>query len=303
MDGIFILDKPPGISSQQAVTKVRRLLGAKKAGHGGTLDPDATGLLVIYLNQATRLAEYMLTGNKEYLAEVTFGHATDTQDASGQITERGDPTQLSKAQIEAALGRFVGTYEQVPPAFSALKIKGKAAYQMAREGLAVELAPRLVTVDWIRMESFQLGPETYQTRFRIACGKGTYIRTICHDLGIALGVPAHMSALVRTRSGDFTIAEASTFDQLESAGWSIVLPPERGVQYLPKVLASPSDARKLAQGQTLELENLPQIDESSSLVRVHSQEDQLLAICALQHQDHGKFTLAPKKVFLNAEVD
>ena len=300
------MDKPKGVTSQQAVTKVKRILGAKKAGHGGTLDPDATGVLPIYLGQATRLSEYALGGDKEYLAEATFGFSTDTQDASGQVMETGDPSHLTEAQIHDALMKFVGTYEQMPPKYSALKVNGKPAYALAREGKEVELKPRLVTIDYIRVEQILLNPHEQMVRFLVGCGKGTYIRTLCHDLGQLLGVPSHMSALERTKSGMFSIAQAHTFAELEESKWSLVLPMSNGVHHLPIVTLGQELILKILHGQTVSLPmngaevRLP-IDQEFDIVRVHDG-DMLIAVCEARVIAHESINLRPQKVFLNDEV-
>ncbi len=301
------MDKPKGLTSQQAVTKVKRILGAKKAGHGGTLDPDATGVLPIYLGQATRLSEYALGGDKEYLAEATFGFSTDTQDASGRVMETGDPSHLTEAQIHDALIRFVGTYEQMPPKYSALKVNGKPAYTLAREGKEVDLQPRQVKIDYIRVEQILLNPQEYMVRFLVGCGKGTYIRTLCHDVGQLLGVPAHMSGLQRTKSGMFSIAEAHPFAELEESNWSLVLPMSQGVMHLPIVMLGHDLILKILHGQSVSITNnegnlqLP-MDREFSMVRVHDEAETLIAICEARAVAHESIHLRPQKVFLNDEV-
>ena len=209
--GILNLNKPPKITSRQAVDHVKRLLNVKKAGHGGTLDPDATGVLLICLGSGTKLFEALQAGTKEYEGAFTLGITTDTLDANGQVTKTLDASQVTPDQIRFVCQKFIGEIEQMPPMFSAVKHKGKPLYKLARRGIEVERRPRQVSIESIELLLFSL-PEV---RFRVVCSKGTYIRTLASDIGTALGCGAHLSELTRTRSGVFTIESAYTFDSLE----------------------------------------------------------------------------------------
>ena len=209
--GILNLNKPPKITSRQAVDYVKRLLNVKKAGHGGTLDPDATGVLLICLGNGTKLFEALQVGTKEYEGTFTLGITTDTLDANGQVTKTLDTSQVTPDQIRFVCQQFIGEIEQMPPMFSAVKHKGKPLYKLARRGIEVERRPRQVSIESIELLLFRL-PEV---RFRVVCSKGTYIRTLASDIGTALGCGAHLSELTRTRSGVFTIENAYTFDSLE----------------------------------------------------------------------------------------
>lgn len=209
--GILNLNKPPKITSRQAVDYVKRLLNVKKAGHGGTLDPDATGVLLICLGNGTKLFEALQVGTKEYEGALTLGITTDTLDANGQITKTLDASRITLNQIQSACHQFIGEIEQMPPMFSAVKHKGKPLYKLARQGIEVERRPRQVSIKSIELLLFS-PPEV---RFRVVCSKGTYIRTLASDIGTALGCGAHLSELTRTRSGVFTIESAYTFDSLE----------------------------------------------------------------------------------------
>ncbi len=209
--GILNLNKPPKITSRQAVDYVKRLLNVKKAGHGGTLDPDATGVLLICLGNGTKLFEALQVGTKEYEGALTLGITTDTLDANGQITKTLDASRITLNQIQSACHQFIGEIEQMPPMFSAVKHKGKPLYKLARQGIEVERRPRQVSIKSIELLLF-IPPEVH---FRVVCSKGTYIRTLASDIGTALGCGAHLSALTRTRSGVFTIESAYTFDSLE----------------------------------------------------------------------------------------
>ena len=209
--GVLNLNKPPKLTSRQAVDCVKRLLNVKKAGHGGTLDPDATGVLLICLGDGTKLFEALQTGTKEYEGTLTLGITTDTLDADGQITKITDTSQITPDQIRSVCQQFVGEIEQIPPMFSAVKHKGKPLYKLARRGLEVKRRSRQVFIESIELLSLNI-PEV---RFRVVCSKGTYIRVLAADIGAALGCGAHLSELIRTRSGVFKIEEAHTFDSLE----------------------------------------------------------------------------------------
>ena len=209
--GVLNLNKPPKLTSRQAVDYVKRLLNVNKAGHGGTLDPDATGVLLICLGDGTKLFEALQVGTKEYEGTLTLGITTDTLDANGQITKITDASQITPDQIRSVCQQFVGEIEQMPPMFSAVKYKGKPLYKLARRGLEVKRRLRQVFVESIELLSLNI-PEV---RFRVVCSKGTYIRALAADIGAALGCGAHLSELIRTRSGVFKIEEAHTFDSLE----------------------------------------------------------------------------------------
>lgn len=236
MNGIINLLKPPCMSSAQAVAFVKGVTGMK-AGHAGTLDPEAAGVLPIMVGKATRLFDYLTEREKVYVAEVAFGASTDTQDATGTLLETGESLPSQEA-VKRALGLFTGTVLQVPPSYSAIKRDGKAMYQLARAGVQVALEPRPVEVDSIDYLG-SLGEDGHLIRVR--CGKGTYIRTLCHDLGTHLGVPAHMRMLIRERSGRFTIRQAITPEELLAAHRAGIfsgpwlLTPEQAVDHLPAV--------------------------------------------------------------------
>ena len=199
MDGIVVMDKPAGFTSHDVVSKVKKILGAGKAGHTGTLDPMATGVLPVCVGEATKLAPFLSAENKTYLATMQLGVETDTQDTEGKILEKSDRV-VSEEQIRTALGRLVGKIKQVPPAFSALKHKGRPLYQYARAGEFPEIAPRDVEIFSLNVRDISFPFVT----FDISCSKGTYIRTICSDAGHALGCGACLSGLRRLRSGFFT---------------------------------------------------------------------------------------------------
>ena len=205
MNVVINLNKPADISSQQAVLKVQRFFSAKKAGHAGTLDPMATGVLLVCLNEATKITRFLSDLDKEYRVRVKFGERTDTCDATGNIIEQNTCDTLRESDIRNALNSFTGLIQQTPPMYSAIKMNGRPLYKLARMGITVERAARPVTISEIEMLGFDLP----YIDLRIVCSKGTYIRTICDDMGQALGVGAHMVSLVRTRIGSFLIEDST----------------------------------------------------------------------------------------------
>lgn len=210
MEGVVNLLKPPGMTSSDAVTDIRRLFGIKRVGHTGTLDPGAAGVLPICVGRATRLFDYLVDKQKEYIAQIHFGAATDTQDSYGTVTERCERIVLPE-EVMAALPRFTGDIGQVAPMYSAVRVDGKKLYQLARRGEETPEVRREVTI-----YSLELLAQDGENRFLIKmnCSKGTYVRRVCADIGAALGVSAHMAFLLRTRSGNFAIEDAYTLAEL-----------------------------------------------------------------------------------------
>lgn len=221
--GVLNLNKPPKITSREAVDGVKRLLNVKKAGHGGTLDPDATGVLLICLGNGTKLFEALQIGSKEYEGTLILGVTTDTLDASGQVIKDVETNDITPDQVRSVCQQFIGEIDQMPPMFSAVKHKGKPLYKLARRGVEVKRAPRPVRIESIELLSFNI-PEVH---FRVVCSKGTYIRVLAADVGTALGCGAHLAELTRTRSGVFKIEDAHTFDCLKRTpefAWQAVTP-------------------------------------------------------------------------------
>jgi tRNA pseudouridine55 synthase len=259
-DGLLLVDKGPGVTSFQVVAHVRRVLRAPKAGHGGTLDPLATGLLPILLGEATKLARYLLGQDKEYVATVRLGVTTDTLDAGGRVTGERPVPPVDAEAVQAVLGRFVGEIEQVPPMFSALHAGGRRLHELARAGIEVERAPRRVRIH--ALDLLEWTPPTM--RLRVSCGSGTYVRSLVADVGEALGSGAHVAALVRTRLGALTLEDAVPWavvrDGEAAALAARVLPADRAVAHLPAVsLGGPPGAR-LAHGQVLPPASLGGLD-------------------------------------------
>lgn len=213
-NGVIVLDKPLDKTSHDMVYFIRRLLGQKRVGHTGTLDPQASGVLPICVGMATKASEYMMCSGKEYIATIKLGIVTDTQDATGTILKETE-VSVSKEEIDRTVQSFVGDIEQIPPMYSALKKDGQKLYDLARRGITVERNSRPVHIESITILSFDLEQNCFTTR--IACSKGTYIRTLAHDIGEKLGCGAHMASLRRTKSGGFTLADAYTVEELLAA--------------------------------------------------------------------------------------
>jgi tRNA pseudouridine55 synthase len=235
--GFLIIDKPSGVTSFSMVALVRRLTGVRRVGHAGTLDPMASGVLPVAVGQAARFIEYMDDELKTYLARVRFGAATDTYDAEGTVTATGDASSVDAAAVEAELAAFEGHIEQTPPVYSALKVAGKPLYRYAREGAEVAVASRTVYVERAALLSCDAG----EAEIEVRCGKGTYIRSIAHDLGQRLGCGAHLSALRRAATGGFTLADARRPDELSvlaEAGRLLeaLLAPDRAVERRPAAI-------------------------------------------------------------------
>ncbi|MFL6292595.1 MAG: tRNA pseudouridine(55) synthase TruB [Thermoanaerobaculia bacterium] len=257
-DGLLLIDKEPGLTSHDVVQRVRRLLKQKKIGHCGTLDPDATGLLLLTLGSATRLTRFLIRAPKVYEGVVQLGAATDTYDASGQVTSQASPEAVAALTLETvaeAMKRFEGTIEQKPPPYSAKKVQGVKYYELARKGEEVPDESKEVTV-------YELSPlgdlENGRLRFRLACSSGTYARGLAHDLGAALGVGGHLAELRRTKIGGFQVEEAATFRRLEEivqsgepAGPGTWIPFDQIPLPFGEVTADPQQESRISHGQTV----------------------------------------------------
>ena len=250
MNGFLCVLKPPGMTSSDVVVRVRRRLPAReKVGHAGTLDPEAAGVLPLMVGKAARLFDYMVEKEKTYVAQPKPGYRTDTQDSHGKITG-GDGRRTDRASLEAVLPRFIGEIEQVPPMFSALKRDGKKLCDLARQGVDVDVKPRPTQVHAIDVLHEE---EDGSFLLEIRCGRGTYIRTLCHDIGLALGCTAHMGMLLRTRSGTFTLDDAHTIEEIDSSQdmASLLVPMDRPLEHLPSVHVDPAAERFVRNGNAL----------------------------------------------------
>ncbi|MDH4028393.1 MAG: tRNA pseudouridine(55) synthase TruB [Nitrospirota bacterium] len=281
MDIIISINKPKGISSQDAVTKVKKILRVKKAGHAGTLDPMATGLLIVCVNRATRLASYFSGLDKEYRAVMKLGEATDTQDACGRVISRSDRVEVEEGLIRETLRSFEGRTLQQPPMFSALKHKGKSLYTYARQGIEIERQQREVNIRRIELLDISLP----HVSFKAACSKGTYIRTLCHDIGQKLGTGAHLSALERTAVGTFSIGNSLTFEELISVSRGDhaekgIYTMDEALSWLPEFILDKPMLRSVIHGNPVMLDNIELRDEAKAApgIRIKSPDGGLLAI-------------------------
>lgn len=290
VDGILLLDKPLGLSSNHALQRVKRLFDARKAGHTGSLDPLADGMLPICLGNATKLSAFLLDADKYYWFRMRLGQTTATGDAEGEVLEERPVDAIDCAQLEQALARFRGDIEQLPPMYSALKHNGKRLYELAREGVEVERQPRTVTIHALEVLRCDL-PEV---EIRVHCSKGTYVRTLAEDIGAVLGCGAHVTALRRTGVGPYTDLPMHTMDELEQAADgglpaldAMLLPLDTALGDWPAVRVSADSAFYLTQGQAVLVPKAP----TEGWVRIY-QGDDFLAVGEVQ--DDGR--IAPRRL-------
>ncbi|NSW53397.1 MAG: tRNA pseudouridine(55) synthase TruB [Anaerolineae bacterium] len=292
ISGVLVIDKPVGLTSHDVVQIVRRGTHIRRAGHTGTLDPRASGVLVVLVGPAVRLSEFVSASDKRYQAVISLGAATDTYDAEGDITRRGDYTTVSEADFEAVLKRFEGPIEQVPPPYSAVKVSGRKAYEMARRGEKVELEPRTITV--YDLELLEWAPP--EAVVDVFCSSGTYVRSLANDIGEYLGCGAHLIGLRRTKSGQFTLRDAIPLNKLRDAF-------EQNTWYQYLIPA----AEALGDWHTVELDNehvelvthghrIPAEAGSPAQARAISMQGELVALLELVSEDQE---WQPKKVFLS----
>jgi tRNA pseudouridine55 synthase len=251
--GILNVDKPRGITSHDVVNHLRRLTNERRIGHAGTLDPLASGVLVMCLGQATRIAEYIASGRKTYLATLRLGEETDTWDAEGQVIATSPWDGVQRKDMEQALLSFIGVIQQVPPMFSAVKHNGKALYRLARKGITIDREAREVTIDRAEIVTWALP----SVELRITCSGGTYVRALAHDMGVSIKTGAYLSNLVRERSGNLALEMAVPLDELEaagSAGWQrYLLPMQAGLEHLSGVSVDQEQERDIRQGRLVAL--------------------------------------------------
>lgn len=280
MDGVFNILKPPGMTSHDVVGYLRRVLREQRVGHTGTLDPGVAGVLPVCVGKATRLAEYLTEQGKAYRAEFTFGIGTDTQDAAGAVTAAAPADHLTEAMLRAVLPRFTGEILQVPPMVSAVRVEGKRLYELARAGQVVERAPRPVTIHRLHLREFRPGARPI-ARLDVVCSKGTYVRTLAADIGAALGVPAHLSHLVRTASGPFRLEDAVLLEELAAGPPArYLVPPAAAVAHLPRLTLGPRAAAGVAHGRAPQAPGGWQPDAPGP-VALLNQAGELLALAAV----------------------
>ena len=294
ISGIVVLDKANGLSSNAALQEVKRLYEANKAGHAGSLDPLATGVLPVCLGEATKVSQFLLDSDKRYRTRIKLGIRTDTGDSEGSIIERNEGISVSRKAIERALTKFKGEVEQVPPMHSAIKMNGVPLYKLARKGITVEREPRLVTLYQICLVGFV----NSELELEISCSKGTYIRTIADDLGQELGCGAHVIELRRTQAGVFTEKDSISAEELalekENRGLDkidqFLIPMDRAIQDLPEVNLPSITASHVKNGQAVLVRHLPK----NGLVRMY-EDEQFIGIGSID--DDGK--VAPKRLIIN----
>lgn len=297
VDGILVLDKPRGLSSNQALQAAKRLYFAAKAGHTGSLDPLATGVLPLCFGEATKFSQYLLDADKAYESTFVLGTATASGDAEGEVLQRRDASNLSEADVVTALEAFRGEIEQVPSMFSAIKQDGQPLYKLARKGLEVERKSRRVVVKQLELREFR-GGDAPEADIYLECSKGTYVRSIAEDLGHALGCGAHVSALRRTRAGPFSLEDSVTLATLEALKENeelaqmdeLLLPADTAVLTLPLVELSESGGFYMRQGQPLLVPNAP----CDGMVRIALESGEFLGVGEIL--DDGR--VAPRRLIV-----
>ena len=278
--GVLVVDKPADVTSAGVVAKIKKMLGAKKVGHTGALDPFATGVLLCCINKATKLARFFLQSRKTYRTLLYLGVETDTQDATGQVTARGNISDITPGRVQEAVGSFVGELDQQPPAFSALKHKGTPLYKLARQGTPVLKPPRRVTIDRIDVRQTSL-PEV---EFDVSCSAGTYIRTLCADIGRQLGCGGHLKALRRLESSRFSVTEALSIEDVaellrRDAVWDRVISMADALRGVPAWNAEPELMEKIAHGRPLTQVDAKEIQiPGDGLIKVVDGSNRLLAV-------------------------
>ncbi len=294
--GILNINKDRGITSHDVVACIRRITGQRKVGHAGTLDPMATGVLLICLGKATRVAEYLMASDKVYHARIRLGITTDTYDVEGKITGQAEIDDVTRAQVEHELELLTGISEQVPPMYSAVKRGGTPLYRLARRGETVTRRPRTIEIKSLDILTWSL-PEL---QLAIHCSKGTYVRSLAHDLGQRLGCGAHLSGLVRVASGQFRIQEAATVETVEQAIAQgqldrLLLPLDIALQTFPAVTVDPATVKSIIFGQRVQLAEEP----ASQMCRAYTKDGKLVAL--LKHIGAGLWQ--PQKVFTQLAND
>jgi tRNA pseudouridine55 synthase len=281
MDGVLNINKPSGVTSHDVVESVRRIIGEKRIGHTGTLDPLATGVLVLCVGRATRIAQYLEAGEKEYKAVMRLGVTTDTLDAEGRVLETRSYATPDRQKIVDVMQRFTGSIMQRPPAYSAVKVGGVPSYKLAREGRAQPLNLRPVRISGIVLTAYK-DPDV---DFTVTCSKGVYIRTLCAEMGDALGMGAHLARLERTRSGRYRIERAVTLEQLRdmaAAGTldQVITPIDEALSEFPLVPISEAESERVLHGNQISCPGSLSIS-SNDRVRLHSPAGRLLALARI----------------------
>lgn len=297
LHGVIPVLKPAGMTSHDVVAQIRRYSGQKRVGHTGTLDPDVKGVLPVCLGQATRIAEYIQQMPKRYQGTLVLGVSTDTQDASGMILDRKEVAPLTSEEVDEVFAGFVGKVSQVPPMYSAIKVKGRRLYEWAREGKEVIRQPRDIHIYHLKRRGMTEG-DFPCIHFDVECSKGTYVRTLCVDLGQALGYPAHMSHLIRTTSGPFVLQDSFSLEEIKEIAsadlWKdILVEPGDALVHLPSLIISKEDYIHVMNGMALEWPGPAADVPDSGLFRVFTEEGTFCAV--YRWEDEGR--AYPEKVF------
>jgi tRNA pseudouridine55 synthase len=295
-EGVLNLDKPRGPTSHDIVDRVRTLTGIRRVGHAGTLDPLATGVLLVCIGRATRVAEYLAAGKKTYRARLLLGVATDTFDAEGEVIAE-EEVSVERSELERALASLRGTVEQLPPMYSALKHRGEPLHRLARRGETVERNKREIQVYALDLKEW----DPPECTLELTCSPGTYVRVLAHDLGLRLGCGAHLTALTRLASGAFHLSQSISLDQLTRAAaeqrWEeLLLPIDAAVSHLPMLTFSKDGAHRICSGQGAA--GAPPAGDPNTLARAYGPDGTFLAIVAFQPDSA---TWKPRKVFARAE--
>ncbi len=306
MDGFINVLKPPGMSSHAVVAWLRRTFSQEKVGHTGTLDPGAAGVLVLALGKATRLSQFILNYPKQYRCLLRLGTATDSGDVYGNVIGKSAVTGVSRQQLEEVFLKFTGEIQQVPPMTSAVKVKGKKLYQLAREGRTIPREKRTANIYAIKLVKAELGKETAVVIFDVTCSKGTYIRVLCNDIGKELGCGGLMQFLVRTGIGPFRLEDAYTLEQLEANSLErkiFLKPMDTAVEYLPRIkLAGIKDTRRLLNGNFIDLRGYNLDFDWQQEVAVYSHQGEFIAIGKIDNTACAGKKLKPQKVFFSPDT-
>jgi tRNA pseudouridine55 synthase len=296
LHGYLVIDKPAGWTSFDVVARARRVLGEKRIGHAGTLDPAATGVLPLAVGMATKTLEFLNDASKTYLAEVTFGVETDSYDVDGRVTRVADASGLTVGDVEAALARFRGPVAQIPPMHAAIKVGGQKLYELARRGEEIAREPRPVTFYLLELLKWEAPTAT----ILVDCSKGTYIRSLARDLGDSVGAGAYLSNLVRLRSGPFDLCQAITVADMEALPWPwawplVAIHPDIPVQDWPALILDAAESRRWQQGSTI-----PAAGVASGPIRAYDHAGDWLGT---GHADPGGAGWRPRKVVALAEEE
>ena len=298
ISGALVVDKPVGMTSHDVVQAIRNGTGLRRAGHTGTLDPRASGVLVILVGPAVRLSEYVSASDKRYQAIIRLGGSTDTFDGEGKVTLSKDPVNVTEAQFEEALKTFIGEIEQTPPPYSAVKVQGRKAYEMAREGEEVDLAPRKITVH--HLEVLEWAPP--EVVIDVHCSSGTYVRSLANDLGVMLGCGAYLVGLRRTKSGRFSLRDSVPLRKLQesfTAGnwYQYLIPAAEALGDWPAVELNPDEVEGVRHGHRVKVVG----DPTETKVRGVSTQGELVALMELTIAEDGSREWQPKKVFFTSD--